>query len=98
VGRALTPLLQENGIGDGGAGALAEALEHNGSLATLDLRVRLHQWLWRAWAVLTCLVQYNGIGDDGARALAAALGQNHSLTMLHLAVRLQRWRWAAMVP
>ena len=40
-GRPLTPLVQGTSIGEDGARALAEALQHNGSLTTLYLGVRL---------------------------------------------------------
>ena len=46
MGGALTPLVQNNGIGDDGARALAAALEQNGSLTALWLFVRLQQQ-WR---------------------------------------------------
>ena len=72
-------------VGDSGAKALADALQHNNTLTTLDLE--------REWNCLilfkSCQMQYfgwldNDVGDAGAKALADALQRNSTLTTLNL--------------
>ena len=86
----LTTMLQTNFIEKDGVHMMAAALEKNGSLKTLSLRVSSS--VGRGPGCALTPLQRNGIGEEGARALATALKQNCSLTALDLEVELQRWR------
>ena len=86
--KALTPLVQCNGIGDDGVRALVEALRQNVSLEVLSRRVCLVQLMNERMKILTPLVKSNDIGAEGAHALAEVLKHNESLATLNLAVRL----------
>ncbi len=65
----------ENDLELAGAEAMADALEHNDTLAELDLCTSPH---------IPSLVAYSTIGDLGARAIGRALKQSRGLRVLKL--------------
>ena len=80
-------------LDDDGAKALAEGLQHCGSLQTLDLAGNsigedgakaLAEGLQHCSSLQTLGLQVNSIGDEGAKALAEGLQHCSSLQTLHL--------------
>ncbi len=78
-----------NNIGVEGAKRLAEALEHNSTLTSLNLDgechvyVRFEEVLLQGLILFCCLIG-NSIGVEGAKQVAEALERNNTLTSLHL--------------
>jgi len=83
-----------NQIGDEGAATLAEALKHNTSLTTLDLRgnrigdegaAMLAEAVQHNTSLTTLNLAGNRIGDEGAATLAKAL-EEHNITLSKLEI------------
>lgn len=71
AGWALTHILQDNTIGDDGIGALMAALEQNGSLRSLDLRVCLLQPCLARGTDASVAGQCHGLGTGGRGGVRA---------------------------
>lgn len=85
--------LSGNGIGDGGAGWIAEALQTNRTLRALDLSrnmlsnsaaADIADALYSNESLESLVLTQNAIGIEGACELAEALRSNKSLCVLHL--------------
>jgi len=85
--------LRENRLGDGGVGAIAEALEHNMVLKELDLSSNevgdlgaqsMGLLLKKEPRLAALSLKSNQIGDEGAEALAQGMEQNSWLEELDL--------------